>query len=94
MPSIAANALIQTAVSVFLLAFVLQFLPEYVPSNSWIYPVVQPIAARAYVFVKPLIDKYFAFITSKIIDLKNLDLSKVKPTLPLSNGGEIKPTLP
>jgi len=94
MPSIAANALIQTAVSVFLLAFVLQFLPEYVPSNSWIYPVVQPIAARAYVFVKPLVDKYLAFITSKIANLKNLDISKMKPTLPLSNGGEIKPTLP
>ncbi len=93
-PAIAAAAIIQTAVSVFLLAFVLQFLPEYIPSNSWIYPVIQPIATGAYVFVKPLIDKYFAFITSKIVNLKNLDISKVKPTLPVSSGGEIKPTLP
>ena len=93
-PAIAAAAIIQTAVPVFLLAFVLKFLPEYIPSNSWVYPVVRPMAVKAYVFVKPLVDKYLAFITSKIANLKNLDISKMKPTLPLSNGGEIKPTLP
>lgn len=93
-PSIVATAVIQTAFSVFLIAFVLQFIPEYAPKNSWLYPLFQPLAAKAYVLVKPFVDKYIEYLKSKIVDLKNLDISKVKPTLPPSSGGEFEPTLP
>lgn len=93
-PAIAAMAVIQSVVSVFLLAFVLQFLPEFVPANSRIYTVIQPIVTKAYVFVKPFIDRYLAYLSSKFVGLMNLDVTKVKPTLPISSGGGIKPTLP
>jgi len=94
-PAIVATSIIQAVVSAFLLAFLLQFVPQWIPANSKIYPLFAPFAHKAYLFVNPYLKQFADYVKSRIPDLKNIDVSKVKPTLaPGGSGGELKPTLP
>ena len=94
-PSVFANALIAAALSGFLLAVAVEFLPQFKPANSQLYPLFSKVAHATYVAVRPFVDKYLSLLKTKIADLKHIDPSKVKPTLPgKGTGGEITPTLP
>lgn len=94
-PAIIAQAVIAAFVSGFLLALVVEYLPSFTPQGSQFYPIFKPLAHQGYVLTKPFVDKYLAVLKSKIVDIKNIDPSKVKPTLPgKGSGGSVTPTLP